>query len=115
MQVAEFAESRESEMHIDRLRRVNLSSLAALTMSTLILAGCSIASKIESTITGQTANGPAFIIATDAPVASVTSFTVQVMSITAFDGTGKSVSLLSGSPTVDFARFNGLQTLLDMN
>ena len=23
--------------------------------------------------------------------------------------------LLSGSPTVDFARFNGLQTLLDLN
>jgi hypothetical protein len=38
-----------------------------------------------------------------------------VMSINALDAQGNSVSLLSGSPTVDFARYNGLQTLLDMN
>jgi hypothetical protein len=46
---------------------------------------------------------------------SVTSFAVQLESINATDASGNSVSLLSGSPTVDFARFNGLQTLLDMN
>jgi len=46
---------------------------------------------------------------------SVTSFAVQLESITATDSLGNSVSLLSGTPTVDFARFNGLQTLLDMN
>jgi hypothetical protein len=37
------------------------------------------------------------------------------MSIDAITASGTSVSLLSGTPTVDFARFNGLQTLLDMN
>jgi hypothetical protein len=40
---------------------------------------------------------------------------MQVLSIDATTSTGTSVPLLSGSPTVDFARFNGLQTLLDMN
>lgn len=48
-------------------------------------------------------------------MASVTSFSVVVQGISATDANGNTVQLLSGSPTVDFARFNGLQTLLDMN
>jgi hypothetical protein len=51
-------------------------------------------------------------------MASVVSFAVQIKSVDAFtagDCSGTSVSLVSGTPTVDFARFNGLQTLLDMN
>jgi len=58
------------------------------------------------------------VVGTDAPMASVTSFSVVVSSIQAFttnDCSGTGVSLVSGTPTVDFARFNGLQTLLDMN
>ncbi len=55
------------------------------------------------------------MIGTDAPRAGVTSFAVQVQGINAIDANGNSVPLLSGSPTVDFARYNGLQTLLDMN
>jgi hypothetical protein len=49
------------------------------------------------------------------PVAGVASFSVQLQGISAVDSSGKQVPLLSGSPTVDFARYNGLQTLLDMN
>jgi hypothetical protein len=115
VQVAEFAESGGSDMPFERPGRSVLLSVAALTIATLMLAGCSDVSKIVSIIEPKTVTGPAFIVGTDAPVASVTSFAVQVMSITASDGNGHSVSLLSGSPTVDFARFNGLQTLLDMN
>jgi hypothetical protein len=48
-------------------------------------------------------------------MASVVSFAVQVTSIEATDASGNNVSLISGTPTVDFARYNGLQTLLDMN
>ncbi|HET6170649.1 MAG TPA: DUF4382 domain-containing protein [Terracidiphilus sp.] len=62
--------------------------------------------------------GAAFVIGADAPMASVTSFTVQLSSVNAFtssDCSGTGVSLVSGTPSVDFARFNGLQTLLDMN
>jgi hypothetical protein len=66
----------------------------------------------------NTQTGGSFVIGTDAPMAAVTSFSVQVSSVDAFttnDCSGTGVSLVSGSPTVDFARFNGLQTLLDMN
>jgi hypothetical protein len=48
-------------------------------------------------------------------MSSVTSFAVQVESVDAIDASGKNVPLLSGTPTVDFARYNGLQALIDMN
>jgi hypothetical protein len=48
-------------------------------------------------------------------MASVTSFAVQILAVNAIEANGTTVSLVSGTPTVDFARFNGLQTLLDMN
>jgi hypothetical protein len=48
-------------------------------------------------------------------MSSVTSFAVQLTSVNAIDASGNTVSLVSGAPTVDFARFNGLQTMLDMN
>ncbi|HUX44926.1 MAG TPA: DUF4382 domain-containing protein [Terracidiphilus sp.] len=68
-----------------------------------------------ATSAANTPKGSSFVVGTDAPLASVTSFAVQVQSIAAVDSNNNSVQLLSGSPTVDFARFNGLQTLLDMN
>jgi hypothetical protein len=68
----------------------------------------------SSTATGTTTGG-AFVIGTDAPVASLVSFTTTIQSIDAIDASGNSVSLLSGSPQVDWARYNGLQTMLDMN
>jgi hypothetical protein len=68
-----------------------------------------------STTNTQTPTGSSFVVGTDAPMASVVSFNVQVTSITATDANNNTVQLISGSPMVDFARFNGLQTLLDMN
>jgi Domain of unknown function (DUF4382) len=47
-------------------------------------------------------------------MASVISFATQI-SISATDANNNTVQLTSGSPMVDFARFNGLQTLIDMN
>jgi hypothetical protein len=90
-------------------------ALTSLTAASLLIAGCTsaITSSTGTNMTGET--GPAFVIGTDAPVASIVSFSVPVESITAVNSSGTSVSLLSGTPTVDFARFNGLQTLLDMN
>jgi hypothetical protein len=93
-------------------RTTSLPCLLSLAVASLLVAGCG--NSLTNTVTGGI-SGPAFVVGTDAPLASVTSFAVQVKSITATDASGKSVSLLSGSPTVDFARFNGLQTLLDMN
>src|SRR5579871_2692335 len=89
------------------------SSFVGAAMTCLMVAGCGSGS--TSTTNQQAVTGSSFIVGTDAPVAGVTSFSVQVKDITATDGNGNTVSLLSGSPTVDFARFNGLQTLLDMN
>jgi hypothetical protein len=80
----------------------------ALTAASLLLSSCSSNSSSNST-------GPAFVVGTDAPMASVASFSVQIQSVELTDSTGNTASLISGTPTVDFARFNGLQTLLDMN
>src|SRR5579884_2545996 len=96
-------------------------SLLSVPLAVLLASGCgstvnSSPSSGSSGSSGSSSNtGPAFIIATDAPRAGVTSFSVQVQGINAIDANGNSVPLLSGSPTVDFARYNGLQTLLDMN
>ena len=93
-----------------------LSSLGSLVVFTLIATGCGITDGPSSNGSGNPSNsGEAFVIGTDAPVASVVSFQVQVQSIDAIDQNGNSTPLLSGMPTVDFARYNGLQALLDMN
>ena len=86
-----------------------------LAAAALVATGCGSGSvSTGSTQTGSS-TGPAFVIGTDAPLASVASFSVQIESLDAIDANGNKVSLISGTPTVDFARFNGLQTLLDMN
>jgi len=88
-------------------------ALVSLPLAALLAAGCG--NSTSSATTSGTVTGSAFVVGTDAPLASVTSFAVQIESIDAIDTKGNSVSLISGTPTVDFARFNGLQTLLDMN
>jgi hypothetical protein len=45
----------------------------------------------------------------------VLSFQVDITGMTVSDGTNPPVSILSGTQTVDFARLNGLHTLLDLN
>jgi hypothetical protein len=98
-----------------------LLSLLSVPLAVFLASGCG--STVNSTPSsglsgspgGSSNTGPAFIIGTDAPRAGVTSFSVQVQGVDAIDASGNKVSLLSGSPTVDFARYNGLQTLLDMN
>lgn len=92
-----------------------LPSLLGLTIACFLAAGCGSSSNSSTNSNSQAVTGASFVIGTDAPMASVVSFNVQVMSISATDAGGNTVQLLSGSPMVDFARFNGLQTLLDMN
>ena len=52
---------------------------------------------------------------TDAPLPSVVSFQVDITGMTVSDGTNPPVSVLNGTQTIDFARLNGLHTLLDIN
>jgi hypothetical protein len=86
----------------------------SLTAISLLVAGCT--SALNGNLNSESSQtGSAFVVGTDAPVASIVSFSVPIQSVTATDSSGNTVSLVSGTPTVDFARFNGLQTLLDMN
>jgi len=87
----------------------------AVTAAALVVAGCGGGGTASTPVTPAVQQGPSFVVGTDAPMASVVSFSVQIQSITATDQNNNTVQLLSGTPTVDFARFNGLQTLLDMN
>jgi hypothetical protein len=94
------------------------SRLAILLLSAAILsvAGCTSSTTATGTNPSPTTQtGSSFVVGTDAPKSSVVSFVVQIESIDAVTTSGTSVPLLSGTPTVDFARLNGLQTLLDMN
>src|ERR1700730_10472090 len=69
----------------------------------------------SSTTTTQTQSGSVFVNGTDAPLPSVVSFQVDITGMTVSDGTNPPVSVLNGTQTVDFARLNGLHTLLDVN
>ena len=90
------------------------ASIGLVTAALFLVAGCSSGMSTGSTATSAN-TGAAFVVGTDAPMASVTSFVAQLQSVTATDAKGNTVSLVSGSPTIDFARYNGLQTLLDLN
>ena len=110
------AESEVSDMSPNSHDKRFRMALPLLTAAVLLAAGCSSGSNSgNSTSTPNAETGPAFVVGTDAPMSSVTSFAVQVESVDAIDASGNSVPLLSGTPTVDFARFNGLQTMLDLN
>lgn len=60
-------------------------------------------------------SGTVFVTGTDAPLPSVVSFQVDITGLMVTDANNKSQSVLSGTQTVDFARLNGLRTLLDIN
>ena len=91
-------------------------ALATLAAAAFVATGCSSGGANHSIpVPPAVETGPAFVTGTDDPMASVVSFAVQIQSVDVIDSNGNGHSLISGSPTVDFARFNGLQTLLDMN
>lgn len=91
-----------------------LLSVVPLLFGALLLGGCG---TIKSDLgLGSSSNtGTAFVIGTDAPLTSVVSFNATIQSMNAITANGTSVPLISGTPTIDFARFNGLQTLVDVN
>jgi len=101
--------------HLTKAFTHSLLTCLSLIIIAILCVGCSTNTSTPANTNTQTQTAPAFIIGTDAPLPSVTSFSVQLISIDATTADGTSVPLLSGTPTVDFARFNGLQTLIDMN
>jgi Domain of unknown function (DUF4382) len=89
-------------------------------VATGCVVGCSAGSgsapsQSTSSTTSSAQSGSVYVLGTDAPLPSVVSFSVGVQSISLSDGTSTPVSILNGAQTVDFARFNGLNTLLDFN
>lgn len=63
----------------------------------------------------QAQSGTVFVSGSDAPLASIVSFQVDITGISVTDANGNTQSVLNGTQTVDFARLNGLRTLLDIN
>src|SRR5271155_4956102 len=62
----------------------------------------------------QQATAPLAIYGEDAPLASVVTFQLTLSGLTASDGVN-TTTLISTPQTVDFARLQGLRTLLDLN
>jgi hypothetical protein len=94
----------------EKLLRYALLPLAA---AVLAVAGCT--SSMTAGTQSNVPTGSAFLVGTDAPLAAVVSFQVLLMDVELTNGTTTTSTLVKGTPTVDFARFNGLQTLVDMN
>jgi hypothetical protein len=76
-------------------------------------AGCGAGNTTMQTAPPQSAT--VFVSGTDAPLPSVVSFKVVVSGISVAEGTSTPVPVTTGPQTVDFARLNGLHTLLDLN
>jgi hypothetical protein len=68
-----------------------------------------------STPTVQSQSGTVFVSGSDAPLPGVVSFKVVISGISVAEGMGTPVSVTTGQQTVDFARLNGLHTLVDLN
>ncbi|MHB1958648.1 MAG: DUF4382 domain-containing protein [Acidobacteriaceae bacterium] len=79
------------------------------------LAGCGSNGSPSSSMPSNAQSAPVFLTGTDAPLPSVVSFQVAVDSVTLSNGGNNGVDILQSAQTVDFARYNGLQTLLDFN
>jgi hypothetical protein len=88
-----------------------LNGLLAVALMALV-SGCGIAPS-STVIPAQ--SGMVFVTGTDAPLPSVVSFQVDITGMMVTDANNNSQSVLNGTQTVDFARLNGLRTLLDIN
>lgn len=85
-----------------------------LPAAALMAVGCTSGMVSTGTTSTATATGPAFLVGTDAPLGAVVSMQVTLQSVELTNGTSTTTTLVKGTPTVDFARYNGLQGLVDM-
>ncbi len=90
-----------------------LTLFCMMTAAVILAAGCD--GGLNS-IDASGGSGPTFVVGTDAPLASVVSFQLQLTDIELTNSTTNATSgnLLAKTATVDFARYNGLQGLVDM-
>src|SRR5579859_6671738 len=90
-----------------------LSGILYLALAVFVV-GCG-GGAMDTPPVSQQQSGTMFVTGTDAPLPSVVSFQVDITGMTVSDGVNPPVSVLNGTQTVDFARLNGLRTLLDIN
>jgi hypothetical protein len=89
-----------------------LAVMAFLMAATL--AGCG--SGMSSSSGSGTGSASVFTVATDSPtLPSVVSFTTNITNVTLLNTSNNSVSVLSQTANVDFARLSGLHQLIDLN
>jgi hypothetical protein len=90
--------------------------LSGLFASALVAfaVGCG-AGNMMTTPMMQTQSGTVFVSGSDAPLPGVVSFKVVISGISVAQGMGTPVTVTTGPETVDFARLNGLHTLVDLN
>lgn len=91
-------------------------ALPALSAALIAASGCG-GSLMSSSGTTQSSGGPVFVVGTDAPapLPSVVGVKIQLETVVLTNGSTKSNNLLATPAIVDFARYNGLQGLVDMN
>jgi hypothetical protein len=92
-----------------------IAGLVAVGALGIGLTGCGGGATSPTSTTTTAQSGQVFVNGTDAPLPSVLSFQVDITGMTVSDGMSSPVSVLNGTQTVDFARLNGLHTLLDIN
>ena len=88
-----------------------LSAVSALAL-TALAAGCGGGTQ---QIQQQQQSGTVFISGGDAPMPSVVSFKVTISGISVAATGGMPITVTNGPQDVDFARLNGLHTLIDLN
>jgi hypothetical protein len=92
-----------------------LGTIAGVVALGVGFTGCGGSTSSSTSASTTAENGQVFVNGTDAPLASVVSFQVDITGMTVSDGTNAPISVLNGTQTVDFARLDGLHTLLDLN
>jgi len=97
------------------MRNLKWTVALSFSLAAAFLAGCGGSSMTTPPITAQ--SGTVFVNGTDAPVLvkNVVAFQVDVTGMTVSDGVNPPQSILNGTQTIDFARLNGLRTLVDIN
>jgi Domain of unknown function (DUF4382)/Domain of unknown function (DUF5666) len=93
-------------------RRKWLSGIFAFALVAFAV-GCGAGNMTTPVVQNQL--GTVFVSGGDAPLPGVVSFKVVVSGISVAEGTGTPVTITTAPQTVDFARLNGLHTLLDFN
>jgi hypothetical protein len=88
---------------------------SGLFVSALVAFGVGCGGGSTSMPVVQSQSGTIFVSGGDAPLPSVVSFKVVISGISVAEGTGTPVTVTTGPQTVDFAKLNGLHTLLDLN